>query len=123
MFLDHPDLVKLAAMTTIPEWTMPAHCAANGMIFYHGTKIPNARGDAFVAHHGSWNATRKVGYSLTRILFEDGHPYGEQKMVDFLKGGTEIKGRPIDCAEAPDGSILIADDSSNLVYRLRYVAR
>lgn len=122
-FLDHPDLLKYAGMTILPEWTMPAHCAANGMVFYTGTKIPNARGDAFVAHHGSWNATQKVGYCLTRILFEDGHPYGEQKMVDFLKGGTEVKGRPIDCTEAPDGSILISDDGGNRVYRLRYVGR
>ncbi len=123
LFLDHPDLQKFAATTTIPEWLMPAHSAANGMIFYHGTKIPNALGDAFVASRGSWNATRKVGYSLSRILFEDGHPYGEQKLVDFLKGGTEVKGRPVDCAEAPDGSILITDDYSHLVYRLRFVAR
>ena len=40
---------------------------------------------------------------------------------DSLKDGTEIKGRPADCAEAPDGSILISDDTGNLVYRLRYV--
>jgi glucose/arabinose dehydrogenase len=123
LFLDNPDLLKLAARTTIPEWLMPAHCAANGMIFYHGTKIPNARGDAFVASRGSWNATRMVGYTLSRILFEDGHPYGELKVVDFLEGGTKIKGRPVDCAEAPDGSILLSDDGANLVYRLRYVGK
>lgn len=123
LFLDHPDLQKLAAATTIPEWLMPAHCAANGMIFYHGSQIPNARGDAFVAQRGSWNATRKTGYALTRILFEDGHPYGEQTVVNFLKDGSDIKGRPVDCAEAPDGSIIISEDSGNLVYRLRYVGR
>lgn len=123
LFLDHPELLKYAVMTTIPEWTMAAHCAANGMIFYHGSRIPNARGDAFVACRGSWNATRMVGYCLSRILFEDGRPYGEQKIVDFLKGGTEVKGRPVDCAEAPDGSIIISDDTANLVYRLTYVGR
>lgn len=123
LFLNHPDLLKYARMSTVPEWTMPAHCSANALFFYHGDKIPNARGDAFVANRGGWNATQKVGYSLTRILFENGRPYGEQKMVDFLKDGTEIKGRPADCAEAPDGSILISDDTGNLVYRLRYVGR
>lgn len=120
MFLDKPDLVKLAAMTTIPEWTMPAHCSANALIFYRGDRIPGARGDAFVAQRGGWNSTQKVGYALTRILFENGHPYGEQKVVDFLKNGTEVKGRPVDCVEAADGSILFSDDSGNLVYRLRY---
>jgi glucose/arabinose dehydrogenase len=121
LFLDNPDIVKYASKAVLPEWVMPAHCSANAMIFYTGTKIPNAQGDVFVAHHGSWNATQKVGYCLTRILFENGHPYGEQKMVNFLKDGTEVKGRPADCTEAPDGSILFSDDSGNKIYRLRYV--
>ncbi len=123
MFMDNPDLVKYASMTTPPEWLMPSHCSANSMLFYRGTAIPNARGDAFVAHHGGWNATQKVGYCLSRVLFEEGHPYGEQKIVNFLKGGTEVKGRPIDCVEAQDGSILFSDDSVGVVYRLRHVGR
>ena len=120
LFLNHPDLLKYANMTTIPEWNMPAHSAANALTFYRGNKIPGAQGDAFVAHHGGWNSTRKVGYSVTRILFENGHPYGELPIVDFLKNGTEIKGRPVDCTEASDGSLLISDDNANFVYRLRY---
>lgn len=122
MFLNNPDLLKYARMTIIPEWTMAAHCSGNGMIFYSGDKIPNGYGDAFVAMRGSWNATQKVGYCLSRILFENGHPYGEQIMVSFLKNGTEVLGRPVDCAQAPDGSILISDDTGHKVYRLRYAA-
>ncbi|MCP5518320.1 MAG: PQQ-dependent sugar dehydrogenase [Verrucomicrobiales bacterium] len=123
LFLDHPELMKFAGMTIIPEWTMAAHCAGNGMCFYTGDQIPGAHGDAFVAQRGSWNATQKVGYCLSRILFEDGHPYGEQKMVNFLRAGTEVLGRPADCAQAADGSILISDDTGNRVYRLRYRGR
>ena len=100
---------------------MAAHCSATGMMFYSGDAIPNGDGDAFVAQKGGWNATQKVGYRLARILFEDGHPYGEQNMVSFLKDGTEILGRPTDCVQAPDGSILFSDDKGNKVYRLRYV--
>jgi len=122
-FLDNTNLIKYASMAVIPEWTMPAHCSANALIFYSGTKIPNAQGDVFVAQHGSWNATQKVGYCLSRILFEEGHPYGEQKMVNFLKDGTEVKGRPVDCAQAPDGSIFISDDTANKVYRLRHIGQ
>jgi glucose/arabinose dehydrogenase len=122
-FLDHPDLMKFAGMTTIPEWTLAAHCSGNGMTFYSGAKIPNGHGDAFVAQRGGWNATQKVGYCLSRILFEDGHPYGEQKMVNFLKNGTEVLGRPVDCAQAPDGSLLISDDSGHKIYRLRYTGK
>ena len=93
------------------------------MMFYDGSGFPSAHGDAFVAMRGGWNATRKVGYCLARILFEDGHPYGEQKMVSFLKNGDEVLGRPADCAQAPDGSILITDDSGSKIYRLSYVGK
>jgi glucose/arabinose dehydrogenase len=122
-FLDRKDLVELASKTIIPEWTMAAHCAGNGMMFYNGDQIPEAKGDAFVAMHGSWNATRKTGYCLSRILFENGKPYGEQKMVNFLAGGSVVAGRPVDCVQAPDGSILISDDTGNKVYRLSYAGK
>lgn len=122
-FLDHPRLIEYASMTKIPEWLLPSHCSANALTFYTGDKIPGVHGDAFVAQKGGWNATAKVGYCLSRILFEDGHPYGELKMVSFLKNGTEILGRPTDCTQAPDGSILFSDDTGNLVYRLKYVGK
>ncbi|HVK59180.1 MAG TPA: hypothetical protein VM735_10390 [Candidatus Kapabacteria bacterium] len=118
-FLDRENMAELASKAIIPEWTMAAHSAGVGMMFYSGDKIP-AKGDAFVATHGSWNATKKTGYSLSRIMFEDGHPYGEQKVVNFLAGGSVALGRPVDCVQAPDGTILISDDSGNKVYRLSY---
>ncbi len=121
-FLDHPKLIEYASRATIPEWLMPAHCSANSLIFYTGDQIPNARGDVFVAMKGGWNATKKVGYSLSRILFEDGHPYGELKVASFLDGDKVI-GRPTDCVQAPDGSILISDDAGHKVYRLKYVGK
>ena len=122
-FLNRPDIAQLASQTIIPEWTMPAHCSGNGMLFYHGSQFPNVKGDAFVAMRGSWNATQKTGYCLSHILFEDGHPYGEQKMVNFLQNGTNVLGRPADCVEAPDGSLLVSDDTGNKIYRLSYGGR
>ncbi len=122
-FISRPDIAELASKTTIPEWTMPAHCAANAMIFYTGDQIPGAKGDVLVAMRGSWNATKKTGYCLSRILFENGHPYGEQKMVNFLAGGAVALARPADCVQAPDGSILISDDTGNKIYRLSYTGR
>lgn len=122
-FLNRSDLAELASKTTVPEWTMAAHCSGNGMLFYHGSQFPSARGDVFVAMRGSWNASQKTGYCLSRILFEGGHPYGELKMVNFLKNGTDVLGRPADCVEAPDGSILISDDTGHKIYRLSYQGR
>ena len=121
-FLNDPKLVEYASKATIPEWLLPAHCSANSLTFYTGDKIPRAHGDAFVAQRGG-SATAKVGYCLSRILFEDGHPYGEQKMVNFLKNRTEILGRPVDCMQAPDGSLLFSDDFGSKIYRLKYVGK
>ncbi|HAV61359.1 MAG TPA: hypothetical protein DCY13_03235 [Verrucomicrobiales bacterium] len=121
-FLDHPKLVEYASMATIPEWLMPSHSSANSLLFYTGDKIPGAHGDAFVAQKGGWNAAEKVGYCLSRVYFEDGHPWGEQKIVSFLKG-DEVLGRPVDCAQAPDGSIVFSDDSGHKVYRVKYVGK
>jgi glucose/arabinose dehydrogenase len=118
-FLEHPDLLEMASKNIIPEWLFPAHCSGNGMCFYQGDAIPGAQGDAFVAFKGGWNATKKVGYRVSRILFDEGHPYGELKIVDFLKDGSEILGRPTDCIEAPDGSLLFSDDTGHRIYRLR----
>lgn len=121
--LSEPKLVEYASKATVPEWLLPAHCSANSLTFYSGDKFPQARGDAFVAQKGGWNATAKVGYCLSRILFEDGHPYGELKMVNFLKNGTEILGRPTDVTQAPDGSLLFSDDFGGKIYRLKYVGK
>ncbi len=122
-FLDNPKLIEYASKTTVPEWLLPAHCSANSMIFYAGDKIPGARGDAFVAQKGGWNAAIKVGSCLSRVLFENGHPYGELKVVNFLKNGTEVLGKPTDCLEMPDGSIVFSDDFGNKVYRLKYAGK
>ena len=102
---------------------MAAHCSGNGMIFYNGDQIPGASGDAFVAMRGSWNATRKAGYCLSRILFENGHPYGEQKILNLLAGGSVVVGRPADCVQAPDGSILVSDDTGNRIYRVAWTGQ
>lgn len=119
-YIDRTNLVELASKNKVPEWSLPAHCAGNGMLFYTGEQIPNAKGDAFIAMRGGWNATRKTGYCLSRVLFEDGHPYGEQKIVNFIVGNSVILARPADCAQAPDGSILITDDANHKIYRVSY---
>ncbi len=121
--LSEPRLMEYAQKAIIPEWLLPAHSSANALTFYTGDRIPNAKGDAFVAMRGGWNATAKVGYGIARVLFENGHPYGELKMVNFLKSETEILGRPVDVTQAPDGSLLFSDDFGHKIYRLTYTGK
>ncbi len=118
-YMDRPDIAAWAAKTSIPEWLTGAHHAPNAMCFYDGKMFPEEfRGDAFVAYHGSWNRSTKGGYAVTRVLFENGKPYGELKMVNFLGEDQSVFGRPVDVIVAPDGSLLISDDYKNRIYRL-----
>ena len=129
-YMDRSDILELAEKTISPEWETGAHWAPNAMMFYDGGQFPEElKGDAFVAFHGSWNRNPKAGYQVSRVLFEFGHPYGEQPYVKFLTDDYEVLGRPVDVIQAADGSILISEDggrtvdgySQNKIYRLKYV--
>ena len=121
-FMNRADIVEWAAKTTPPAWATGSHYAPNGMTFYDANQFPNAKGDAFVAYHGSWNRSVKGGYAVTKVLFENGAPYGEQTYVKFEKN-DDLFGRPVDVQVALDGSLLISDDWGNKIYRLTYVGK
>ena len=58
------------------------------------------------------------------FLFEDGKPYGEQRMVDFLdKKNDDIFGRPVDIIVDQDGALLFTDDWDHKIYKLTYVGK
>lgn len=121
-YMNRPDIVDWAAKTTPPAWAAGSHYAPNGMTFYDANQFPNAKGDAFVAYHGSWNRSIKGGYAVTKVLFENGKPYGEQTYVKFEKN-DDLFGRPVDVQVTLDGSLLISDDWGNKIYKLTYVGK
>ncbi len=116
-----PDLVKQAI---VPDLLFRAHTAALGLVFYTADQFPaDYKGDAFVALHGSWNAAQPRGYHVVRVPFKDGKPVGYYEV--FLSGfwieGAEpaqVIGRPVGLAVARDGSLLVADDAANVVWRV-----
>ena len=72
---DSPD-PEFGAQRPCSEFTAPAaklgaHVAALGMRFYGGTQFPAAyRGNIFIAEHGSWNRSRKIGYQVVRVAVD-----------------------------------------------------
>jgi glucose/arabinose dehydrogenase len=117
------DILELAAKAIPPEWALGAHWAPNGWTFVTKDAMPGHKGDAVVACHGSWNAQRKAGYKLQRILFDawTGRPYGSQTIVDALADdGETVLARPCDVAEAPDGALFFTCDQTHRVYRLSH---
>jgi glucose/arabinose dehydrogenase len=122
-YQDRPDILELAAKTTIPEYSSPAHWAGLGWTFVTSNKLTGHAGDAIIAYHGSWNSTIKVGYRVQHILFDEwtGHPIGGEPIVSCLNdNGTAPLARPVDLAESPDGSVLFSSDDPRpgFVYRI-----
>jgi hypothetical protein len=101
-----------------------AHTAPLGIHFYRGKMFPaEYQNDLFVAQHGSWNRSVPDGYRVMRIHFEQGQPV---KAIPFLEGflvNGQAWGRPAGVAELPDGSLLVADDRGNAIYRVAYKKR
>jgi len=123
---DSPD-PEFGARRPCSEFTPPAaklgaHVAALGMRFYRGTQFPPAyRGNIFIAEHGSWNRSSKVGYQVVRVAVDaQGHAGAPEPFLTGFLEGQSAWGRPADVLELPDGSLLVSDDSAGAIYRVRY---
>lgn len=125
------DIHDLAKRTIPPEWCVGAHWATNGFAFIDpeinartGALPAELSGDALIAAHGSWNSSKPVGYCVARIMFDKdpslgGKPIGLMKIVSCIDAEGKVRGRPVDCLQMPDGSVLFSSDSPGRVYRLR----
>jgi len=104
-----------------PAQNLGPHVAALGMRFYTGTQFPAAyRNRIFIAEHGSWNRSRKIGYRVAMVTLEGDKAVRYESFVEGWLQGEQAWGRPTDVLVAPDGSLLIADDSAGAIYRIRY---
>ena len=107
---------------TSPVWSFRAHMAPLGMRFYTGSQFPQRfRNQLFVAQHGSWNRTKPQGYRIALVKFKQGKPVSEQSFISgWLTFEGKVLGRPTDILQMPDGSLLIADDTLGVIYRVIY---
>ncbi|MCR9258996.1 MAG: PQQ-dependent sugar dehydrogenase [Pseudomonadaceae bacterium] len=118
-FGDHKDRAKYSF--TAPALNIQAHSAALGITFYDGPQFPQDYKNAiFIAEHGSWNRTEKVGYKVSVVLKKADGVLSYQPFVTGWLQGQDNWGRPNDVLVAPDGSLLISDDQGGRVYRVRY---
>jgi glucose/arabinose dehydrogenase len=110
---------------TPPAAKLGAHVAALGMRFYTGSMFPPAyRNSIFIAEHGSWNRSKKVGYRVVRLSAKpDGTDVQQEVFVEgWLSPDQSVWGRPADVLPMPDGSLLISDDYAGAIYRVTYHA-
>ncbi|TMA60267.1 MAG: sorbosone dehydrogenase family protein, partial [Deltaproteobacteria bacterium] len=80
------------------------------------------RGGAFIGMHGSWNRSKMVGFKVAFVPFANGKPAGpiEDILTGFIADESKFEayGRPVGVTVAPDGSLLVADDSGGKVWRV-----
>ena len=107
---------------TPPVALLGPHSASLGMRFYSGTMFPaDYRGAIFVARHGSWNKTNKIGGDIVVVkLNKDGSVKSWEPFITGFIQNNDYIGRPVDVLPMKDGSLLIADDFAGAVYRVSY---
>lgn len=105
-----------------PAQELGPHVAPLGLLFYQGDMFPQEyRGDVFIAEHGSWNRSQKIGYRITRVPIESGRAAGYEVFASgWLQPGERVEGRPVDLLELPDGSLIVSDDQEGRLYRISY---
>lgn len=105
-----------------PAMKLGPHVAALGMRFYTGEQFPaRYQGDIFIAEHGSWNRSSKIGYRITRVrLNDDREAISYETFASGWLQGEEAWGRPVDVLQLPDGSLLVSDDRAGALYRIAY---
>ena len=106
---------------TPPARELGAHVAALGMRFYTGSQFPAAyRHAIFIAEHGSWNRSRKVGYRVSVAFLDGNRVRAYQPFATGWLQGESAWGRPADVLVTGDGSLLVSDDLAGAIYRIRY---
>ena len=106
-----------------PMQNLGPHVAPLGLKFYDGDMFPEEyKGDIFIAEHGSWNRTKKIGYRITRVKIKDNKSVGYEPFISgwLEKDINDAWGRPVDVVILEDGSMLISDDYANVIYRVTY---
>ena len=113
---------RSCAEFTPPAQSLGPHVAPLGMRFYTGTQFPAAyRHQVFIAEHGSWNRSQKIGYRITLVRLDAaGKALSYEPFAQGWLRGERAWGRPADVLVAPDGSLLVSDDDAGAIYRIRY---
>lgn len=107
---------------TPPAQELGPHVAPVGLAFYSGDTFPaEYRGRLFIAEHGSWNRSRKIGYRVMMLELEGNQVASYEPFAEGWLRREETLGRPAYVLVDRGGNLLVSDDHRGVVYRIRYV--
>jgi glucose/arabinose dehydrogenase len=112
---------RQCANYTAPVQNLGPHVAPLGVRFYTGDMFPvEYRNQVFIAEHGSWNRSKKIGYRITIVRLEGNRAVSYEPFATGWLQGESYWGRPVDLLVREDGSMLVSDDHAGKIYRISY---
>jgi glucose/arabinose dehydrogenase len=116
-----PQDPTMVAKAIKPDYALGGHTASLGLCWMPSGTLPGFPDGMVIGQHGSWNRSTLSGYKVVFVPFANGRPAGPAR--DILSGflapdERESYGRPVGVALGPDGSLLVADDVGNAIWRV-----
>lgn len=116
-----PQDPALVAKAITPDYALGGHTASLGLCWLPAGTLPGFPEGMVIGQHGSWNRSKLSGYKVIFVPFKDGRPSGPAR--DILSGflapdEKESYGRPVGVTLGPDGSLLVADDVGDVIWRV-----
>jgi glucose/arabinose dehydrogenase len=114
------DLAAVATAIT-PDYALGGHTASLGLCWVPAGTLPGFPDGMAIGQHGSWNRSTLSGYKLVFVPFENGRPSGPPRDIlsGFLAPDERVSyGRPVGVTLGPDGSLLMADDVGDVIWRV-----
>ncbi len=109
------------ARAVTPDYALGGHTASLGLCWLPAGTLPGFPDGMAIGQHGSWNRSKLSGYKVIFVPFDNGRPSGPPR--DILTGflapdDRHSYGRPVGVCIGPDGSLLVADDVGDVIWRV-----
>ena len=116
-----PQDPALVAKAIRPDYALGGHTASLGLCWLPAGTLPGFPDGMVIGQHGSWNRSRLSGYKVIFVPFTNGRPSGPPRdiLTGFLSPDERVSyGRPVGVTLGPDGSLLVADDVGDAIWRV-----
>lgn len=116
-----PQDPALVAKAITPDYALGGHTASLGLCWLPAGTLPGFPEGMVIGQHGSWNRSTLSGYKVVFVPFADGRPAGPPRdiLTGFLAPDERTSyGRPVGVTIGPDGSLLVADDVGDVIWRV-----
>ena len=116
-----PQDAAAVASAIRPDYALGGHTASLGLCWVPAGTLPGFPEGMAIGQHGSWNRSTLSGYKLVFVPFENGRPSGPARDIlsGFLAPDEKFSyGRPVGVTLGPDGSLLMADDVGDVIWRV-----